>query len=66
MGYPDEAVMQGIRTRLMNTLSWLRPGSKRLSDEHVSSDSSSDNGTADSEDSYQNRLYDALETRLAN
>jgi OTT_1508-like deaminase len=52
MGYADEAVVQGIKTRLTDTLSWLQPGSKRPSDEHVSNDSSSDNDTMDSEDSY--------------
>ena len=39
----DKAVLEAVRMRLVDTLDWLFPGKKRLSDEHVSSgDESSD------------------------
>lgn len=31
----DDAVLKGVSTRLRDTLDWLFPGKKRISDEHV-------------------------------
>ena len=37
----DEFVVNGVQTRLADTLSWMYPGSRRVSDEHVSSEEES-------------------------
>jgi hypothetical protein len=42
----DAAVLRGVSQRLTDTLAWLLPGQKRISDEHVSSD----DGSSDSEE----------------
>ena len=41
MSSVDEAVLKAVSTRLTDTLDWLFPGRKRISDEHVSSEDES-------------------------
>jgi hypothetical protein len=40
----DKAVLDGVSIRFKDTLDWLFPGQKRISDDHVSSGESSDGG----------------------
>jgi len=36
----DEVVLRGVQTRFQDTIEWLCPGQRRISDQHVSSDES--------------------------
>ncbi|GBE80256.1 hypothetical protein SCP_0214710 [Sparassis crispa] len=58
----DAAVLDGVSVRLTDTLAWLFPGQKRVSDEHVSTGESSD--SEGSVEAVIDEIYSYKEFRL--